>query len=234
MRHMPDALMLFAAGFGTRMGALTATRPKPLIEVGGRALIDHALALADAAAILRKVINLHYLPDHIRAHLAARDDLAFSIEADEILETGGGLRAALPLLGDGPVFTLNTDAVWTGDNPLAQLRAMWQPEKMDVLQLLLPASKATGYRGAGDWLLDDAGRLTRARGASGHVYLGAQILRTERLADIAERAFSLNTIWDMAIAEGRAYGIVHRGGWCDVGHPAGIAEAEAMLRAANV
>jgi len=234
MRHSPDALMLFAAGFGTRMGALTANRPKPLIPVAGRPLIDHALVLVDEAGITRKVANLHYLPDQLAAHLSPRHDIALSVEVGEILETGGGLRKALPLLGEDPVFTLNTDAVWTGQNPLTQLRSAWDGARMDVLHLLLPANRATGYAGKGDWLLDGDGRLSRANGAEGFVYLGAQILRTGKLAAIPETVFSLNRLWDMATAEGRAYGIVHNGGWCDVGRPEGIALAETLLAGADV
>lgn len=234
MRHSPDALMLFAAGFGTRMGGLTANRPKPLIPVAGKPLIDHALEMVEAAGIKRVVANLHYLPDQLAAHLAHRKDIALSIEADGILETGGGLRKALPLLAENPVFTLNADAVWTGKNPLIQLRQAWDGDKMDVLHLLLPADQATGYTGNGDWLLDAEGKLSRANGAKGFVYLGAQILRTEKLATIPDAVFSLNRLWDIAIAEGRAFGTVHNGGWCDVGRPEGIALAENLLADANV
>jgi MurNAc alpha-1-phosphate uridylyltransferase len=234
MRHTPDALMLFAAGFGTRMGALTATCPKPLIEVAGLPLIDRALALADAAGIARKVVNLHYLPDALALHLAPRADVALSWERGAILETGGGLRAALPLLGVGPVLTLNPDAVWTGANPLIQLLDVWNAAKMDALLLLLPTGQARGRAGKSDFLLDAAGRLTRAGSADGTVFLGAQIIRTDGLAAIPDHVFSLNRLWDRMIADGRAYGLIHRGGWCDVGHPAGIAEAEALLRDADV
>jgi len=226
MRHFP--LMLFAAGFGTRMGALTADRPKPLIEVAGRALIDHALAIADQAKAAPRVVNLHYLGDRIERHLQGRD-VALSWERAVILDTGGGLRAALPLLGPGPVMTLNSDAVWTGQNPLLQLAAAWDDAAMDALLLLLPAGQARGHAGRGDFLLDPAGRLARAAGAPGAVYLGAQILRTEALHTIPDPVFSLNRVWDGMIGAGRAYGLIHRGGWCDVGHPAGIAEAEALL-----
>lgn len=226
MRRFP--LMLFAAGFGTRMGALTAARPKPLIPVAGRALIDHALALADAAGAAPRVVNLHYLGDQIAAHLRGRE-VALSWEREAILETGGGLRAALPLLGPGPVLTLNTDAVWTGQNPLVQLADAWDDARMDALLLLLPAPQAHGHSGTGDFLRDDAGRLRRAAGAPGHVYLGAQILRTDLLPTIPEPVFSLNRLWDGMIAEGRAYGLIHQGGWCDVGRPEGIAQAEALL-----
>lgn len=221
--------MLFAAGFGTRMGARTANMPKPLIPVAGRPLIDHALALADDAGITRRVANLHYLGTQLEAYLEGRN-VALSWEHAQILETGGGLRAALPLLGPGPVMTLNTDAVWTGQNPLAQLRAGWDDDKMDALLLLLPAAKATGHNGTGDFLVDSDGRITRANGAAGAVYLGAQILRTDGLLAISEPVFSLNLLWDAMIAEGRAYGMIHQGGWCDVGQPGGIATAEAMLR----
>lgn len=229
MRPLPDAVMLFAAGFGTRMGALTQARPKPLIKVAGRALLDHALALVEAAGIGRQVINTHYLADQIRDHLRDRPDILISHEP-EILETGGGLRQALPLLGPGPVFTLNTDAVWTGANPLTQLRAAWNPELMDVLQLVLPASLARGHSGTGDWLLDAEGRITRAAGQPGHVYLGAQILNPAGLEDIPDRVFSLNKLWDRAIARGRAFAVVHDGLWCDVGRPEGIRTAEEVLR----
>jgi len=226
MRRFP--LMLFAAGFGTRMGALTADRPKPLIPVAGQALIDHALALADAVEADPRVANLHYLGDQIARHLAGRG-VALSWERGAILETGGGLRAARPLLGPGPVMTLNTDAVWTGQNPLAQLAAAWRDDAMDALLLLLPAAQARGHHGSGDFLLDSGRRLTRANGGAGAVYLGAQIVRTETLLDIPDQVFSLNRIWDRMIADGRAFGLIHQGGWCDVGRPEGISEAEAML-----
>lgn len=235
MPRTPEAVMLFAAGLGTRMGALTADRPKPMIEVAGRPLIDHALDQVDAIAAKRIVVNLHYRPEAIRRHLADRANIAFSDESGSILETGGGLRAALPLLGPGPVFTLNSDAVWTGSPALAQLAAHWDPDRMDALLLLLPAPHATGFRGNGDFVLDTNGRIARASGASGYAYLGAQILSPTRISAISDTVFSLNRLWDIAIAEGRAYGLVHQGGWCDVGRPEGIAEAEALLaRTADV
>ncbi len=218
--------MLFAAGFGTRMGALTADRPKPLIPVAGRALIDHALALAEDAGIPRIVVNLHYRGEQIRAHLAGRNVL-FS-EEQPILETGGGLRAALPLLGPGPVHTLNTDAVWTGDNPLQTLNNAWHPE-MGALLLLAPLIRTRGHGPKGDFTLQPDGRITRG---GDMVYLGAQILDPAGLEDVPEPAFSLNRHWDRLIAEGRAHGVLHPGLWCDVGRPEGILEAEAMLREA--
>ena len=229
MRHdAPHALMLFAAGFGTRLGALTADRPKPLIPVAGRALIDHALGLVRAAGIAQVVVNVHYKGDQIIRHLAGKD-IAISDESNRILDTGGGLRAALPLLATDPVYTLNPDAIWTGANPLTQLCNAWDPARMDALLLLLPVAQAAPPSGRSDFVMDDTGRITRAGAARGAVYLGAQIIRTGALAAIPDPVFSLNRMWDGMIAQGRAYGLVHQGGWCDVGHPAGLAQAEAML-----
>lgn len=230
---MPLPLMIFAAGFGTRMGALTAQRPKPLIEVAGMPLIDHALSLAETAGAGPVVVNAHYLADQIANHLSGRP-VTLSFEPDRILETGGGLRKALPLLGQGPVMTLNSDAVWTGQNPLLQLVDHWDDARMDALLLLLPAQEASGHSGTGDFLIDAQGRLTRAKGEPGLVYLGAQILRTDRLRHVEQDVFSLNLIWDQMIAQGRAFGLIHQGGWCDVGRPEGITTAEALLREFHV
>ena len=224
MRQFP--VMLFAAGFGSRMGALTAERPKPLIPVAGRSLLDHALDLV--AGFTPKVANLHYHGGQIAAHLAGRD-VALSWEHEAILETGGGLRAAMPLLGSSPVLTLNTDAVWTGQNPAEELAAAWSGQAMDALLLLAPPAATVGHNGSGDFVPDPAGRISRAAGRPGLIYLGAQIIRTERLAEFPQTAFSLNLLWDALIAEGRAFGLVHSGRWCDVGRPEGIALAEAML-----
>lgn len=229
MRNDPEAVMLFAAGFGTRMGVLTRDRPKPLIPVAGRALLDHALDLV-ADTGLRPVVNTHYLGDQIADHLAGRD-VAISHEDPDILETGGGLRQALPLLGNGPVFTLNTDAVWDGPNPLTLLRDAWDGARMDALLVTVPAQNAIGHAGTGDFLADVQGRLTRG---PGQIYAGTQIIRTELLDDIPDRAFSLNLLWDRMLAAGRVHGLSYPGRWCDVGHPEGIALAEAMIGGRDV
>lgn len=224
-------MMLFAAGYGTRMGALTAKQPKPLIPVAGLALIDHARRIAAEAGVTRTVANLHYLGDQLAAHLAG-SGVALSWERAQILDTGGGLKAALPLLGEGPVLTLNTDAVWTGENPLTQLMAAWDDERMDQLFLLLPARQARSATGRSDFVRDDAGRIQWAKGRDGFLYLGAQIIHPRLLTE-ADAVFSLHGPWTRAMAAGRAFGIVHKGDWCDVGHPDGIVEAEAMLRSAG-
>lgn len=221
----PDAVMLFAAGFGTRMGALTATRPKPLVQVAGKPLIDHALELVQQAGPARIVANIHYLPDQLRQHLEGTD-VILSDESDRILETGGGLRKALPLLGAGPVFTMNTDAVWQGPNPLSLLLQAWEPERMDALLLCIPRENAVGHTGAGDFLLDDENRLSRGPGL---VYSGLQILKTDGLTDIEDEVFSLNLLWNRMLDQGRLFGLSYPGRWCDVGRPEGIALAEEMI-----
>lgn len=222
----PSALMLFTAGRGTRMAPLTDTLPKPLIRVGGQTLLDRALRLARDGGAGRIVVNTHYLGRQVADHLAG-SGVAISDESDALLETGGGLRKALPLLGPGPVMTLNPDVVWTGPNPIAALRAAWDGARMDALLMLVPLAAARGRVGGGDFARDGQGRITRGGGL---VYGGAQIIRPDRLAEIDESAFSLNRLWDLLIADGRAFGITHPGAWCDVGRPDCIALAEDMLR----
>ncbi|MGY6634088.1 MAG: nucleotidyltransferase family protein [Alkalilacustris sp.] len=223
----PWPVLILAAGFGTRMGALTADRPKPLIPVAGRALIDHALAFA--AGQRRVVVNTHYRSDQIATHLEGRD-VAISHEP-EILETGGGLKAAMPLLrpdGErGPVMTLNSDAVWAGPDPLDLLQAAWRPG-MAALLLLVPSSGVRGRQGPGDARIASDGRLIW-RGDM--VYTGAQIIDPALVAHISDRAFPMRQLWERA---GDAiFASTYTGLWCDVGHPAGITAAEAMLTEAG-
>ncbi len=225
MTQHPQAVMLFAAGFGTRMGALTKSRPKPLIEVAGRPLIDHALDLVDDLHPDRVVANLHYLPDQLEAHLAPKGVLV-SREEPEILETGGGLRAALPLLGTDPVFTLNTDAIWAGPNPLTLLRKAWDPDQMDALLMCIPVSQTIGHTGRGDFTADEVGRITRGPGL---IYGGAQITKTDGLTEFSEHAFSLNLLWDRMKKQDRLFALSYPGRWCDVGRPEGIALAEGLI-----
>jgi MurNAc alpha-1-phosphate uridylyltransferase len=220
--------MLFAAGLGTRMRHLTADRPKPLVPVAGRPLITRALDLARDAGACPIVVNTHYLSAMLETYLAGTGVL-ISPEPDEILETGGGLKQALPLLGHGPVMTMNPDAIWRGPNPLSMLQAAWDPERMDALLLVQAVATVRGRGGKADFVMDNQGRLTRAHDSEGTVYLGAQILQTEAVASFPERVFSLNRIWDRMIASGRAFGLPYPGEWCDVGSPEGLAEAEAML-----
>ncbi|MCZ4354375.1 nucleotidyltransferase family protein [Roseovarius aestuarii] len=228
MSNHPDAVMLFAAGFGTRMGSLTADRPKPLIEVAGRPLLDHALDLAKD--VPRAVVNAHYKAEQIEAHLDGRN-VILSLESPEVLDTGGGLRAALPLLDRPVVYTMNTDAVWAGPNPLDLLAQVWDADRMDALLLCLPPAQAIGHAGSGDFILAPDGRLSRGPGV---IYSGVQILRTDTLEDMPEGAFSLGLVWDKLANSGRLFGCTYPGTWCDVGHPAGITLAEEMLGRADV
>lgn len=217
--------MIFAAGFGTRMGALTQDRPKPLIEVAGRALIDHALGLVAEYSPHRTVVNLHYRAAQLATHLTGRD-VILSHETPDILDTGGGLRVALPLLGRGPVLTMNSDAVWRGPNPLTHIEPLWDGARMGALLLCLPPERAHGHAGPGDFTLAPDGRLARGPGL---VFSGVQIMDPACLADIPETAFSLNCAWDILAAEGRLFGAVYPDHWCDVGNPEGIPLAEKML-----
>lgn len=222
--------MLFAAGFGTRMKHLTKDQPKPMIPVAGRPLIDHAVHLATSAGIPRIVANLHYKPEHLRVHLEAQG-VNCILETPEILETGGGLRNALPALGNDTVFTLNTDAIWRGANPLSMLLDAWDPNKMDALLMGIHPGQAKGHSGAGDFQLGRDGRLTRGPGI---IYGGAQIVKAGGLRDIDQSTFSLNLLWNRILQDGRLFGLSYPGEWCDVGSPEGVAIAEAMLKAEDV
>ncbi|WP_299916187.1 nucleotidyltransferase family protein [uncultured Roseobacter sp.] len=230
MRDTPGSLMLFAAGFGTRMRPLTDDRPKPMVEVAGRPLIDHALDQTVQIAPDRIVVNLHYKPEPLLKHLAGTG-VQTLLETPDILDTGGGLRNALPRLGTAPVFTLNTDAIWIGPSPIAMLQEAWRPEVMDALLVCVPLQNTHSHDGQGDFEIDPQGHLMRGRA---HVYGGAQIIKTDRLDEIAEEKFSLNRLWDLMLTEGRIYGLEYPGHWCDVGQPDSIDVAENLLAGQDV
>ena len=215
--------MVFAAGLGTRMRPLTDDRPKALVDVAGRAMIDHALGQVDDAAPV--VVNIHHFAEMLRAHLANREvQLIHEVHAP--LETGGGLTNARNLLGPDPVMTLNSDAVWTGPPASQTLQDGWRDE-MEALLLIVPETRATAHTGS-DFAMDAEGRLSFA--PEGWVYTGASLMRTSGL-DGFEGAFSLAAVWRDMSARGTLYGVVHPGAWCDVGRPENIAIAEAMLAA---
>lgn len=221
--------MMFAAGFGTRMKHLTTNCPKPMLKVAGSPLIDHALALAKEISPSVVVANLHYQPESLLRHLEPKG-VKTILEHPNILETGGGLRNALPVLGTGPVITMNTDAIWSGPNPLRLLLDTWDPQRMDALLIGIPPENALEHEGDDDFTIDADGRLSRGAGV---VYGGVQIIKTDLLATIPESAFSLNLVWDQMLEKGTLYGTRYSGRWCDVGHPGGITTAEELL-AANV
>ena len=216
-------VLLFAAGLGTRMAPLTNDRPKPLVQVAGKPLLDHALDLVEAADTGPVVVNAHYLGHMIRDHLAGRN-VQISDEADLLRDTGGGLRHALPLLGKGPVVTMNTDAVWSEPNPVSYLLSQWRPE-MTALLLCVAKDNVVGHSGKGDFDLHPDGSLSRGRGL---IYSGLQIIRPEALDGIVEDVFSMNVVWDRIAARGGLFGATYGGKWCDVGQPQSIALAEAM------
>jgi N-acetyl-alpha-D-muramate 1-phosphate uridylyltransferase len=228
--------MVMAAGLGKRMRPLTATKPKPMVEVAGKPLIDHSLDRLVAAGVRRAVVNVHYLADLLEAHLKKRLDLDILIsdERAQLLETGGGLMQARQLLGDRPILVVNSDNLWL-DGPVDALQLLasrWDDDAMDVLLLMVPYARAHCNRGQGDFHLGPDGRIVRRR-ATGRVapftYIGIQMLHPRVLVDAPAGAFSTNLFWDRAIAAGRAFGQVHQGLWFDIGTPGAIPIAEAMI-----
>lgn len=233
---MIDTAMLMAAGLGKRMRPLTATRPKPLVKVAGKPLMDHALDRLEAGGVRKVVVNVHYLADTVEAHLAARRcglEFAISDERAKLLETGGGLVKAKPLLGDRPFFCANSDNLWI-DGPqetLGMMRRLWDPDRMDGLLLLVPLARAHCHRGPGDFHMDAAGRISRRRTArvAPFVFTGLQILSPALITDPPGDVFSTNIFWNRAIEAGRLYGVSHQGLWFDVGTPQAIPVVESVL-----
>jgi len=235
----PTTAMVLAAGLGTRMRPLTDDRPKALVEVAGRALIDHVLRRLGESGVQRAVVNVHWFAERLESHLRARADgpeIVISDERAELLETGGGLKKAAPLLGAEPVFVANIDSVWTdngapGDTALNQLARLWNPSIMDAALLLAQRENAIGFEGGGDFFLGDDGRLTfRGEAASApFAYMGVHICRPDYVADGPEGPFSLSGFWRRSAAAGRLYGCVLDGDWMHVGDPEARDAAEAKL-----
>jgi MurNAc alpha-1-phosphate uridylyltransferase len=221
--------MILAAGFGTRMGDLTRTRPKPLIAVNGQPLLAHALAAAGNANPV--VVNGHYRADMICDYLMHHHpDHGFSLEHPDILDSGGAIKQALPMLGHDPVLTLNADAVWAGPVAHDILTAHWDGTQMDALLLLVPHARTVARHGGGDFALSPQGHITWDKTTNGLVYTGAQIINTTRIAAQQKTVFSLRDIWQDMIHERRCFGCIYPGFWADVGHPDGIAQAEEMIK----
>lgn len=225
--------MVLAAGLGSRMRPLTLATPKPLIVARGRTLLDHALDELALAGATRAVVNVHYLAQQVEAHVARRHDLAIRIsdERPALLDTGGGVKKALPWLGDAPFATLNADNVWLARSTpaLAQLLPHWDDATMDALLLLAPREQAIGYTRAGDFEMDAEGRLTRRSAeTASHVFASIQICHPRLFANTPDGAFSTNLCWDRAIRAGRLFGHVFDGRWCDVGTPQALAQVDAL------
>lgn len=234
--EVPKTAMVMAAGLGKRMRPLTATRPKPLIEVAGRPLLDHVLDKLRAAGVEKVIVNVHYLPGSIEAHLAAKPhglQFAISDEREQLLETGGGLVKAAPMIDADPFLVVNSDNFWV-DGPADALKLLashWDDERMDALLLLVPHARAQNHRGMGDFHMDRHGRLRRrAPGrVAPFVYTGIQIMAKRLLEGAPDGPFSTNVLWDKAIEAGRCFGAVHQGLWFDVGTPPAIRNTEAYL-----
>lgn len=228
--------MLLAAGLGTRMKPLTDTLPKPLIEVGGRTLIDRVLDKLAAQGVTRAVINVHYLADLLIAHLKQRRDIEIVISDERavLLETGGGVIQALPLLGKDPFFVVNTDVTWAtpGDTTFAKMAAEYDPNEMDALLLLADMGATLGYRGPGDFFLGHDGHLQRRgdKPSAPYVFAGTHITHAGVLQGYDVKPFSANIYWNAFGRAGRLYGTVMSPFWLHVGDPAGRDEAEARLR----
>ena len=252
--------VILAGGLGTRLSEETTVKPKPMVEVGGKTLIDHMLDRLAEAGIRRAVVNVHAHADHLEAHLNARTtgpDIIISDERDQLLETGGGMVKALPLLGVGPVLVCNIDAIWTEANAsemegllgrfnfayeneprptwvaseIKKLISQWDPERMEELLLLAPADRTLGYYGKGDFLFQHDGRLDWRgdRESAPYVYAGVEITKLDRLAREPLEPFSRKRIWDHTVAAGTAYGHTLDGFWMHVGDPEARDEAEAIL-----
>lgn len=227
--------MVLAAGIGKRMRPLTATVPKPLIEVAGRALIDHAFDRLERADVETAVVNIHYLADLVRAHVSRRKrpEVIISDERARLLDTGGGVAKALPLLGGEAFYLLNSDSFWIeGARPnLDWLAAGWNDATMDALLLLAPTVKAVGYSGRGDFRLDPSGRLARRgeREVAPFAYAGAAILHPRLFDGCPAGPFSLNRLFDKAIEAERLHGVRMDGLWLHVGTPDAIGWAEMTI-----
>ncbi len=229
-----DTAMVMAAGLGKRMRPLTASRPKPLVRVAGKALIDYSLDHLADAGVARVVVNTHYLADAVEAHLAPRKapTIALSDERALLLETGGGMVRAQALLPD-PFFCLNSDNIWLDgpQNVFCELSNAWDPRVMDALLLVVSHNRAHNYVGKGDFHLDPRGRVSRRRTGriAPFIYTGIQIVSHRLLREAPEGAFSTNMLWERAIGEGRLFGLAHTGLWFEVGEPGAIALTEALL-----
>ncbi len=230
-----DKAFVLAAGLGTRMKPLTDRLPKPMVALAGRPLLDHVLERIAAAGIGEAVVNVHYLADAIELHLRHRrhPQIVISDERDRLLDTGGGVAKAMPLLGAKPFLIHNSDSVWieVGASNLRHLAETMDEQRMDALLLLADRATSLGYSGRGDFHLEADGRLRRvAKGEMADlVFAGVSIATARLMRDVPDGPFSLNRVWDRAMAEGRLFGVRLTGTWMHVGDPAALAAAEALI-----
>ncbi len=232
----PTTAMVLAAGLGTRMRPLTDDRPKALVEVAGKALIDHVLDRLKAAGVERAVVNVHHFADRMEAHLAGRRDpeILISDERAALLDSGGGIALARPLLGEDPVFVANIDSLWTeeGEPPLETLRAAWDPAAMDILYLLARRGRGLGYEGPQGFFRDEGGRLTLSTSpdtVAPFANIGFGIMKPQVLDGQPGGAFPIQPIWRRLQFEGRLHGAPMDAFWMHVGDPEARDAAEAKL-----
>ncbi len=236
MTRSISTAMILGAGLGLRMRPISATRPKPLIAIGGRTIIDRLIDKLIASGISRLVVNVHWLADQMRAHLASRRDIEIIIsdETDELLDSGGGVVKALPILGPDPFIVLNGDSVWIDPwrPSLMRLKNQFDPDTMDCFMLLAATLRSIGYDGPGDYLMAADGQLTRRPPMiqSPFVYCGAFIAQPALFADAPKGPFSLNRLWDRAQEAGRLYGMLHDGPWLHAGTPDALNDIEFFLK----
>lgn len=236
-QHRPSKAMILAAGLGKRMRPLTATTPKPLIEVNGQALMDHGMDRLAAAGVKTCVVNVHYLADLVEVHAQRRNDMEIVIsdERGQLLDTGGGIKKALPLLGDAPFFQLNADTCYWVEGVKPNLEHMidaWDGDRMDALLLVAETVKAVGYSGRGDFDMARDGSLTRRpeKGVTPFAYAGATILHPRLFEETPDGPFSMNVLFDRAIESGRLFGVQMEGLWLHIGTPDAIRDAEYAVR----
>lgn len=236
VKTAPRSAMVLAAGLGRRMRPLTATRPKPLVEVAGRSLLDRALDTLRNGGVEHFVVNMHYMADRIEAHLAARPSGMQQCLSDEralLLETGGGIAKALPMIEADPFLSINSDNIWI-DGPVGAVQLLaerWNEAQMDALLLMIPHARANCHSGPGDFHMDARGQLSRRRPGriAPFVFTGLQILSKRLFEGVEIEPFSLNRLWDKAAVDGRLYGVVHQGLWFDVGTAAAVQQTERLL-----
>jgi MurNAc alpha-1-phosphate uridylyltransferase len=234
MKNLSKTAMVLAAGLGSRMRPLTLKKPKPLFEVGGRTMLDHALDKLVAVGIQCAVVNTFYLPDQIEEHLKARRDIQIIVSREtELLDTGGGIRNAIHHFGRQPFFALNADLPWMDEEwpSLVRMEESWDTAKMDALLLLMPTAKARGFGMAGDFAMEADGRVHRkdVKPPRPYVWISAQILKPEFFTSIPDRIFSNNRIWDSIEAQNRLFGVEHDGVCYHVGTPGDLETANALL-----
>ncbi|HLY78310.1 MAG TPA: nucleotidyltransferase family protein [Caulobacteraceae bacterium] len=235
--NAPTTAMVLAAGLGMRMRPLTNDRPKALVEVGGKPLIDHMLGRLADGGVARAVVNLHAFADRLEAHLRTRTPppaLAFSDERAQALETGGGLKKAIPLLGEGPVWVANIDTIWVehGASAVGAVAELWDPARMDVCLLLARTDTSLGFHDTGDVVLEPDGRVRfkQPDERAPYVYVGLHITDPAIVAEGPDQPFSLLPIWRKLAERGRVFGVSPPGQWMHVGDPDALAAAEARLR----